>query len=145
MPAADSSSFMRETQIGVATGSSRVVSFAAGVKPSTPRFRNVANAPLASLAGDRLAHAFHAWRGISGRRYTFAVSRSPCNVGDLGRAVVIVAEHVGRHLRALFIGLGSDVPASLTCAGAATELHYHLLAMTSSARNAVIGDLLGEA
>lgn len=106
---------------------------------------DVDNAPLGALEGSELEGAFHAWIGRSRRRYIFTIA-FPYELDHeaLRNAVVVCASRNrnGRR-RALFIGEPHEIPHGLRHAGAAVEVHYHLLATTRQARRAVIEDLAG--
>lgn len=126
------------------TGSACVISLGAAARRRPSPDREIHNAPLAALAGNALAPAFHAWFGASGRRYIFTVSpAAACGRGTSGSAVVIVVQRCGARRQPVFIGLDTDVPGLWKQPGAA-EWHHHLLASTPAAREALIADLLGE-
>jgi hypothetical protein len=112
----------------------------------------VTGAPLACLAGGALARHFHAWHGVSGRRYVFSVfSADGPDLPDFEGALLIAAsvDATGRR-RIIDIGETGRLP-QLALSGAfvarareagARELHFHLSAKTAEARQAVIRDLL---
>lgn len=123
------------------------------------RFASVkANAPLGCLSGGALASRFHAWLGLSGRRYVCSVypvdleDRSS-GLPDLDGAVVIAVGLDRRRERfrvAIFetcwrggrLALGSEAIDAALAAGA-REWHVHLLAASAEARRAAILDLEG--
>lgn len=125
---------------------------------NTPRRRSAAaaDAPLDCLAGGPLASRFHAWRGLSGRRYVCSVFPALSNVwlGGLPefddavalavkldawgeRRQIAVFELYWRHGR--FRGDLDCVSAAL--GAGVCEWHLHLLAESPEARQAAIADL----
>ena len=115
-----------------------------------PGARQVTNAPLAALAGGALARRFHAWRGVSGRRYIFTVYPiGAAQLPELTDAVVIAAGPGCAGEQSIrMIGDSGDVPLLPESEGVrraqragAIELHFHVLAATPQARRDVIRDL----
>jgi hypothetical protein len=110
----------------------------------------VSGAPLASLAGGALAGRFHAWRGVSGRRYVFCVfPASAHDLPDFEDALLIAAavDGAGRR-RIVRIGEAGRLPqvtihafAARARAAGATEVHVHLSPGAAEARLAVLRDL----
>lgn len=109
--------------------------------------------PLAGLAGSRLEGRFRAWRGRSGRRYTFSVFPLGCGLDHLpvdGDAVVIaVARQADGTRRKLWVEATGRDPNDLfrsarlraLAARPDCELHLHLLAATPADRRALVDDL----
>jgi hypothetical protein len=133
------------------TSSVEVVRLESLVRP--PR---VADQPLDCLAGGALAARFHAWRGLSGRRYVCSVfpARRGASLGGLPEfddAVVIavdakrsserrrIAVFELRWRRGRFCGDLDRVKAALEAG--VREWHVHLLAESAQARRAAIADL----
>ncbi len=118
-----------------------------------------ANAPLCCLSGGALAARFHAWLGLSGRRYVCTVYPVDRRVGSAGLpdhdgAVVIAVGRDRRRERsrvAIFeigwrdgrLALGGRSAVDAALAAGAREWHVHLLATSAEARHAAIRDLEG--
>lgn len=115
-----------------------------------------ANAPLDCLAGGALASRFHAWRGLSGRRYVCSVFPARRNLSwggmpEFDDAVVLavaadawgarrrIAVFEFHSRRGRFCGDPDRVGAALEAG--ASEWHVHLLAERPWTRRAVIADL----
>jgi len=115
-----------------------------------------ANAPLDCLAGGALASRFHAWRGLSGRRYICSVfpARRNAWLGGLPEfddaVTIAVKRDAHGELRRIMVfepcwsdgrfrGDPDCVNEALSAGGC--EWHVHLLAKSPEARRTAIADL----
>ncbi|WOJ89329.1 hypothetical protein RZS28_16250 [Methylocapsa polymorpha] len=115
-----------------------------------------ANAPLDCLAGGALASRFHAWRGLSGRRYVCSVFPAQRNAWlgglpefDAAVAIAVKSDAHGELCRIMvfepcwrdgqFRGDPDCVSAALSAG--VCEWHVHLLAESPEARRVAIDDL----
>lgn len=114
------------------------------------------NTPLQSLVGGSLASRFHAWRGVSGRRYVcsvFAIDPIDPEAGlpdytDVVALAVARDESGARRCLSVFMrGATADLVAqkhfvAAALAAGAVEWHIHLLAAGKQERRLIADDIL---
>jgi hypothetical protein len=123
-------------------------------KPSSaacPSSRPPSEARLACLGNEAIGARFHAWRGLSGRRYVVSVfpidhAAPAAGLPDLGPAVLIaVARQDDRRVKTSARSLERPRDwrgAAEALHADADEWHVHLLAESPAARMAVLADIL---
>ena len=109
-------------------------------------------APLASLQASFLSRRYHAWRGLSGVRYTTSIFPVDHAADDEGlppfEAFVLISVArsggVSRLVDTVAIETDADRSAAITSgiARGASEWHVHLLAEGAWRRRAIVDDLL---
>lgn len=113
----------------------------------------ISNAPLGSLAGESLASRFHAWWGVSGRRYICTVFQTDlgapdCGLPEFAEMIVLAVGHDSTGARKLLALCHMDDEthpsarrrfAEAQWQAGAIEWHVHLL--SHQQRHAVTRDL----
>ena len=111
--------------------------------PSGPpgNVRSPASAPLAALAGGALAHRFHSWRGVSGRRRMVSVFPARA-CPDFAEAVFLAVTRTADGA-AHILAVGGSLRGLGAAVAVASEIHVHLIAETPGERARVVSDLAG--
>jgi hypothetical protein len=115
----------------------------------------IPNAPLGSLAGGSLASRFHAWWGISGRRYICTVFQADpgapdCGLPEFAEMIVLAVGYDSKRERKLLALSHMDDETGPSVRrrfvetnreAGATEWHVHLLTDGNHQRHAATRDL----
>mgnify|MGYP003377396817 FL=1 len=97
-----------------------------------------------ALRSSGLAARFHAWRGVSGRRYLATVHTAATAPAYAGAVIVLARAEADGTRVALWAGRSPGSAAALARLAQmkrASEVHVHLIAEREEERGAVEGDL----